>query len=672
MVFYKIEGIVDKSNDFDILKNDRSFDEIHDTAKAMAIKSEAYNLRFNGKQYIFISSIINEQITIALITKTVIDVKECVMSFLYEMGIEISEMSYEEITFNILCKMLARAYRDCFVGDGDYILEEFELSPLDSRFGRNKNIDEKIIEISSKQRIYTNAKSNLPASHIIAELDRIYQGKKMKGEIKGHPVHYILQNSDISNLTNAGDILLEALYDNRRIHNKRVCSLRVNTDARGPDRQLYNCVYRSSVGGAVRVSFVLDDNGDDDSITASQMYLEAICEMTNRYKNSVLTIFMIPSKSDSTLRSIKEYLSDMTFVTVTDTPVNKEKATEYFNNTAKKHGVRADKRLYNMLEYEDGYLESDLREMFDKWYSTKLKNQIFPQYSKMKICGAEVKKKAKGKAYDELNKMPGIEEAKKIINRAIKCHKAQKVFKVDDNRFSMNMVFTGNPGTAKTTVARLFARILRENDCVKTGVFVETGRADLVGKYVGWTAKTIKKKYRKAIGGVLFIDEAYSLLDDRGGSYGDEAINTIVQEMENHREDVITIFAGYTDRMEEFLERNPGLRSRISFHVPFPDYSTSDLNEIADVISGNMDLTLSEDAKDKLSAAFDIARSEPDFGNGRYVRNVIEKARMNQMARILDMEYESVSKSDISTIEACDIEIPKSDKPKEVTLGFCG
>lgn len=151
--------------------------------------------------------------------------------------------------------------------------------------------------------------------------------------------------------------------------------------------------------------------------------------------------------------------------------------------------------------------------------------------------------------------------------------------KVD--RPAMHMVFTGNPGTAKTTVARLFARIMRENGLLSRGHLVEVGRGDLVGKYVGWTAQTVQKKFEQAEGGVLFIDEAYALVDDRSGSYGDEAINTIVQEMENHRDDMVVIFAGYPDRMEEFLQKNPGLRSRIAYHVPFADYSVEELCSIA-------------------------------------------------------------------------------------------
>ena len=159
---------------------------------------------------------------------------------------------------------------------------------------------------------------------------------------------------------------------------------------------------------------------------------------------------------------------------------------------------------------------------------------------------------------------------------------------IGKQHFTRHMVFTGNPGTAKTTVARLFARIMKENNLLETGEFIEVGRADLVGKFVGWTASLIKKRFSEAKGGVLFIDEAYSLVDDRSGSFGDEAINTIVQEMENNRENVIVIFAGYPDRMKEFIDRNPGLSSRIAFHVSFPDYSTPELCDIANLAAKRM------------------------------------------------------------------------------------
>lgn len=298
-----------------------------------------------------------------------------------------------------------------------------------------------------------------------------------------------------------------------------------------------------------------------------------------------------------------------------------------------------------------------------------------PQYKTITTarCVA-IKAAPKGSAYDELNQMIGLDEAKKVINRALDYYKAQKLFAdkgMKADHPAMHMVFTGNPGTAKTTVARLFARIMQENGLLSKGNLIEVGRGDLVGKYVGWTAPTIQKKFKETEGGVLFIDEAYSLVDDRSGSFGDEAINTIVQEMENHRQDVVVIFAGYPDEMEGFLQKNPGLRSRIAYHVPFADYDTESLCAIARLIAGQKGLTLTDDACRKLTGLFDTARTEVGFGNGRYVRNVIEKARMAQATRLLSMDFDSIGSKEMATICAEDIEQPKAKvAPQRNRIGF--
>ena len=233
------------------------------------------------------------------------------------------------------------------------------------------------------------------------------------------------------------------------------------------------------------------------------------------------------------------------------------------------------------------------------------------------------------------------------------------------------MIFSGNPGTAKTTVARLFARIMRENGLLSRGQLVEVGRGDLVGKYVGWTAPIVKEKFKAASGGVLFIDEAYSLVDGRDGSYGDEAINTIVQEMENHRADVVVIFAGYPDKMDGFLQKNPGLRSRIAFHIPFADYNSSELCQIADMLSKKNGMTIEKKALDKLEKAFDMAKADHDFGNGRYVRNVFEQAKMNQASRLLEKDFESITADEITTITVDDIILPEDLKSQKRRIGFC-
>ena len=170
---------------------------------------------------------------------------------------------------------------------------------------------------------------------------------------------------------------------------------------------------------------------------------------------------------------------------------------------------------------------------------------------------------------------------------------------------------------------------------------------------------------------MLFIDEAYSLVDGHSGSFGDEAINTIVQEMENHREDVVVILAGYPDQMEDLLSTNPGLRSRIAFHVHFDDYSAEDLCAISKHIAGSKGLRLTDGALEKLGAIFSEARLQADFGNGRYARNLIEHARMAQSTRLLAMDPDRIGKRELETICEEDIEMLNTAAPDRRHLGFC-
>jgi len=283
-----------------------------------------------------------------------------------------------------------------------------------------------------------------------------------------------------------------------------------------------------------------------------------------------------------------------------------------------------------------------------------------------------VKNNPEGSAFLQLQELIGLSEAKKVITQAINYYKMQKIYAekgMKSDRISMHMIFTGNPGTAKTTVARLFAQIMKENDILPNGELHEVGRANLVGQYVGQTAPLVKRAFRRAKGGVLFIDEAYSLVDGDDGFYGDEAINTIVQEMENHREDTVVIFAGYPDKMEKFLQKNPGLRSRIAFHIPFEDYNVEELCQIANLIASDKGLVMSLGAMEKLKENFMIAKEREDFGNGRYVRNVIEKAKIALANRLVEKDISTVSDLDLVVIHAEDIE--KFDQNREKRTGRC-
>lgn len=526
-----------------------------------------------------------------------------------------------------------------------------------------------------KDEIYAKAERLFTKDCLLPELDRIYAGGA-SAKIVGHPVHYLIQTDDAGIRREMIQSLLPSLYANGRLQNRRYSSVYFRGEALYGKSSDYDQFYKSNAGGTVIVQYSADygDTDDEDTANGIRDTIKKLCNYIKKYRHQVLTILCLPRECTKLKELFYENLGTVSFVELKEEFLEGEQAGDYLKLLARDNHVRTDKKLFAKLEGNRGYLAPELRTIFDGWYNNKLKTTVYPQYKEISTVKTGVEKaKPKGDAYKELMEMIGLTEAKNVILQALNYHKAQKLFadkgmKVDCP--AMHMVFTGNPGTAKTTVARLFARIMRENGLLSRGHLVEVGRGDLVGKYVGWTAQTVQKKFEQAEGGVLFIDEAYALVDDRSGSYGDEAINTIVQEMENHRDDMVVIFAGYPDRMEEFLQKNPGLRSRIAYHVPFADYSMEELCSIAALTAQKKGLHLDDQAQEKLASVFETARRQADFGNGRYVRNILEKAKMAQATRLLTKDYESLTQEDITTLCAEDIEMPEIAAPARPRIGF--
>ena len=233
---------------------------------------------------------------------------------------------------------------------------------------------------------------------------------------------------------------------------------------------------------------------------------------------------------------------------------------------------------------------------------------------------------------DELQALVGIKSAKDQVKKILAFAKMRKAMEEKGEQLepiTLNMEFVGNPGTAKTTVARIVAGVLKEIGIITSGEFIEVGRADLVAQYVGQTAPMVKSVFQRAKGGVLFIDEAYSLLDKGNGRFGDEALNMIVQEMENNRKDTIVIFAGYPDEMDEFFLRNPGLRSRVPFRVRFDDYTTDELSDICELEAGKRGFLIDVKAKEIIKEICESSTGNIENGNGRFCRNLVEKAVLN-------------------------------------------
>ena len=199
---------------------------------------------------------------------------------------------------------------------------------------------------------------------------------------------------------------------------------------------------------------------------------------------------------------------------------------------------------------------------------------------------------------------------------------------------ALNMEFVGNPGTAKTTVARILAGIFQEIGILSSSQIVEAGRADLVAGYIGQTAINVKSVFKRARGKLLFIDEAYSLASDSQRDFGYEAINTIVQEMENSRGDTVVVFAGYPEEMENFFSMNPGLRSRVPFRISFPDYSTDEMAQIVALEAQKRGFSLCSRALEKAVSLCGEAKHRSDAGNGRFCRNLVENAILGYALRV--------------------------------------
>ena len=300
-------------------------------------------------------------------------------------------------------------------------------------------------------------------------------------------------------------------------------------------------------------------------------------------------------------------------------------------------------KTYDLLV--DAALKEDKLEVIRLKYNGSVFIEFNNKSMELKLDDSEIQRK---EIEEELNDIVGLDEVKTYLNsleQHLKISKLRAKKGLKTAEVSKHMIFTGNPGTGKTTIARIVSKMMKVAGVLENGQLVEVSRSDLVGKYVGHTAPLTMSVVNSALGGVLFIDEAYSLYRGKDDSFGLEAIDTLVKAMEDHRDDLIVILAGYKKEMESFLDANSGLKSRFANIINFPDYTGEQMLQIAQNIARGKDYVIDEEASTKLLEYFAMVQSKEDStsGNGRLARNVVEAAILKQSERVLMDENADIS-----------------------------
>lgn len=262
---------------------------------------------------------------------------------------------------------------------------------------------------------------------------------------------------------------------------------------------------------------------------------------------------------------------------------------------------------------------------------------------------------------NELNALVGLEKVKNKVQDLIVYQKVQKMRReknLHSSKNTLHLAFTGNPGTGKTTVARIVGRIYKQIGLLSKGHFVEVSRTDLIAGYQGQTALKVKKVIEQAKGGVLFIDEAYSITEnDKSDSYGRECLTELTKALEDYREDLVVIVAGYTEPMSKFFESNPGLESRFNTFIEFDDYSPNELDSILHYMCKMNDYILDEKVKEKIHSYFEkkTTMKDKNFANARLVRNLYDNLIMNHARRVIDIS--NPTSSELSMIQEDDFNL---------------
>ena len=497
--------------------------------------------------------------------------------------------------------------------------------------------------------------NNVEIKQILLELKNIYGLEKCKDSIKRYIEYLKLRSEGKINMGNY-NVLIKCKNKYSQIEQLveiivkllKKYNIANSSYLYVDERQLRN-IYRISDISDQEIVIV-----DSDIVNLSSYYIqEQLKQCINDNKNKVF--LLIDRKAQNFWKD--EFKSKELFWTFEFDEASEDDKTKYIKEVIKENEIKIDNNcnLINAMSNND--YEKVQKDLFNIIIDCKSKNinkitdRVLEDLDKREYLSIRTKSKStnnKKTAIQELNSLEGLEQVKEQIQHIL------NYIKINKNRGtlpSLHMSFEGNPGSGKTSVARIIGKIFEEEKILSNKKkFVEINARELVAKYVGWTAVQTKEIVEKAENGVLFLDEAYALISDKH-SFEQEAIDTLIKLMEDKRDSICIIFAGYTKEMQKLFDMNPGFASRINFHIQFSDYSEEELYNIFRKMLKQEKYKLSNNTKDILIDYFKKEKAKEHFANGRCVRNLFERIKFEQADRVaLD------DKQNIDLIKKCDIE----------------